>query len=142
LASERPADRQGITEIRYVEGLYATWDELRARFPQMYLDDCASGGRRIDLEMVMRSVVQTRSDSACAPGRADWTRRKTYGLNFTCRSMRPSAGNSAPTNAAVRLRRLLREWDILDPQFPSPRLAPASAKLPPTASIGLAITIH
>ena len=77
-----PPDRQGISEIRYVEGLYAMWDEMRARFPRMYLDDCASGGRRIDLEMVMRSVVQTRSDSACTPGRSEWDQSQAYGLNL------------------------------------------------------------
>ena len=27
------ADRQGIAEIRYIEGLYAFWDELLARIP-------------------------------------------------------------------------------------------------------------
>jgi alpha-galactosidase len=77
-----PPDRQGITEIRYVEGLYAMWDELRAKFPRMYLDDCASGGRRIDLETVMRSVVQTRSDTACQAGRSEWDQCQTYGLSL------------------------------------------------------------
>jgi len=113
------ADRQGMTEIRYVEGLYALWDELRAKFPRMHLDDCASGGRRIDLETIMRSVVQTRSDSACTPGRSDWDQSQTYGLSlylpvhatigwevgaYECRSS-AAAGFCA-------------EWDILDEQFP------------------------
>ena len=48
----------------------------------MYLDDCASGGRRIDLEMMTRSVVQTRSDAAVAPGRAEWNQSQMYGLNL------------------------------------------------------------
>jgi alpha-galactosidase len=114
-----PPDRQGITEIRYVEGLYAMWDELRAKYPRMYLDDCASGGRRIDLETVMRSVVQTRSDSACAPGRSEWDQCQTYGLSlflplhatigwdvgaYECRSS-AAAG-------------FCGEWDILNKSFP------------------------
>jgi alpha-galactosidase len=114
-----PPDRQGVTEIRYVEGLYVMWDEMRAKFPHMHMDDCASGGRRIDLEMVMRSVVQTRSDSACAPGRSDWEQSQTYGLSlflpvhatigwevgaYECRSA-AAAGFCA-------------EWDVLDAQFP------------------------
>ena len=91
-----------MTEIRYVEGLYAMWDELRAKFPNMYLDDCASGGRRIDLEMVMRSVVQTRSDAACAPGRSDWDQSQTYRPeSLICPFTPPSVGKSAPTSAAV-----------------------------------------
>ena len=38
-------DRQGITEIRHVEGYFAYWDELLRRHPGMFIDSCASGGR-------------------------------------------------------------------------------------------------
>ena len=55
-------DRQGITEIRYIEGLYAFWDELLRRHPNLLIDNCASGGRRIDLETTSRSVPIWRSD--------------------------------------------------------------------------------
>ena len=114
-----PPDRQGITEIRYVEGLYAMWDELRAKYPRMYLDDCASGGRRIDLEMLRRGVVQTRSDTVGAAGRSDWDQCQCYGLNlylplhatigwdvgaYECRSSATSG--------------FCGEWDILAKSFP------------------------
>jgi alpha-galactosidase len=56
------ADRQGITEIRYVTGYLAYWDELRRRHPNMLLDSCASGGRRNDVESLRRAVPLTRSD--------------------------------------------------------------------------------
>ena len=36
-------DRQGITEIRYIEGIYAFWDELIQRHPHLMIDNCASG---------------------------------------------------------------------------------------------------
>jgi alpha-galactosidase len=49
-------DRQGITEIRHIEGLHAMWDALRTRHPGLMIDNCASGGRRIDLETCSRSV--------------------------------------------------------------------------------------
>ena len=55
-------DRQGITEIRWIEGLYEFWDELRRRHPRLLIDDCASGGRRIDLETVGRSIALSRTD--------------------------------------------------------------------------------
>ena len=55
-------DRQGISEIRYIEGLYAFWDELLRRHPNLMIDNCASGGRRIDLETSSRSVPLWRSD--------------------------------------------------------------------------------
>src|SRR5512136_3398137 len=55
-------ERVGMHEIRHVEGLYALWDELRARHPGLAIDNCASGGRRIDLETVSRSYALWRSD--------------------------------------------------------------------------------
>jgi alpha-galactosidase len=60
-ANDAP-DRQGITEIKYVMGYLAYWDELRRRHPAMLIDSCASGGRRNDLETVRRSVPLMRSD--------------------------------------------------------------------------------
>jgi len=55
-------DRIGMTEIRYTEGLYAFWDELRTRHPNIWIDNCASGGRRIDLETMSRSLPLWPSD--------------------------------------------------------------------------------
>ncbi len=60
-----PPDRQGITEIRHVEGLYAMWDELRRRHPGLVVDNCASGGRRIDLETSIRGLPLWHSDLQC-----------------------------------------------------------------------------
>jgi len=60
-------DRQGITEIRYIEGFLKYWDELRRRNPGMLIDTCASGGRRNDLETLCRSVPLLRSDYIFEP---------------------------------------------------------------------------
>jgi len=65
--SNDPEDRQGITEIRYVEGFLAYWDELRRRHPNMLIDTCASGGRRNDLETMRRAVPLLRSDYIIEP---------------------------------------------------------------------------
>ena len=54
--------RTGIREIRHIEGLYAFWDYLRQRFPGLLIDNCASGGRRIDLEATSRSAPMWRTD--------------------------------------------------------------------------------
>ena len=59
---EDTPDRIGMAEIRYVEGLYAFWDEIRRRHPRVFVDNCASGGRRIDLETCMRSLPLWPSD--------------------------------------------------------------------------------
>jgi alpha-galactosidase len=54
-----------MTEIRYIEGLYAMWDDLRARHPGLMIDNCASGGRRIDIETCSRSLPLWHSDLQC-----------------------------------------------------------------------------
>ena len=55
-------DRIGIAEMKHIEGLYAFWDGLLARNPGLLIDNCASGGRRIDLETIGRSVPLWRTD--------------------------------------------------------------------------------
>jgi len=74
-----PPDRQGITEIRWVEGLYAFWDELLRRHPRLIIDNCASGGRRIDLESISRSTPFWRTDFA---GNVTAKQCHTYGISF------------------------------------------------------------
>ena len=58
------SDRQGITEAKYIAGLYLFWDTLRARFPHLIIENCASGGRRLDFEAVSRSHSYCRTDYA------------------------------------------------------------------------------
>jgi alpha-galactosidase len=50
------ADRQGINENLHVQGYLQFWDDLLARNPGLWIDSCASGGRRNDLETMRRSV--------------------------------------------------------------------------------------
>ena len=61
--SHEPPDKIGLREVRYVNGLYDLLDELARRHPGLILDNCASGGRRLDFEMMRRCVVLWRSDS-------------------------------------------------------------------------------
>lgn len=76
-----PPGRQGITEIRFVEGLYKFWDELLRRHPGLLIDNCASGGRRIDLETVSRSIALWRTDYNCfAPVNHDALQVHSTGL--------------------------------------------------------------
>jgi alpha-galactosidase len=78
-AGDRP-DRKGISEIRYIEGLYAFWDSLLVRFPNLLIDNCASGGRRIDLETTSRSSPLWRTDYQY--GEPNGYQCHTFGLNF------------------------------------------------------------
>jgi len=117
-----PPDRQGMTEIRYVEGHYAMWDELRERHPGLWIDNCASGGRRIDLETCIRSVPLWRSDTSCSPGHPEWNQTQTRGLSlyiplFTACGWTPEAydlRSSATAGAIV-------QFDFLGKDFPMDR---------------------
>jgi alpha-galactosidase len=60
-AADKP-DRIGMTEIGHIEGLYKMWDDLLARHPGLRIDNCASGGRRLDIEMMSRSFSVWRTD--------------------------------------------------------------------------------
>lgn len=63
--SEDGPDREGLREIRHVTALYGFWDALHARYPRLLIDNCASGGRRIDVETLKRSIPFFRSDYQC-----------------------------------------------------------------------------
>ena len=75
-----PPDRTGISEIRHIEGLYAFWDSLLVRFPNLLIDNCASGGRRLDLETTSRSAPLWRTDYHFEE--PNGAQCHTYGLNF------------------------------------------------------------
>ncbi len=61
-------DRQGITEIHAVAGLYRFWGEIRKRFPHVLIDNCSSGGRRLDIELLRHSIPLWTNDMQCFPG--------------------------------------------------------------------------
>ncbi len=76
--------RTGITENRYVTNLYKYLDGLCEKVDGLIIDNCASGGRRLDLEMTRRSVAVWRSDYNCNPHEdiLEATQAHTFGLSF------------------------------------------------------------
>jgi alpha-galactosidase len=52
-----------MLEVEYINGLYLFLDDLQRKHPELIIDGCAAGGRRLDFEMLRRSVVLWRSDS-------------------------------------------------------------------------------
>lgn len=72
--------RQGMCEMQYIEGLYYYWDYLLNRFPNLLIDNCASGGRRIDLETISRSAPLWRTDYNF--GEPNGYQCHTYGLEL------------------------------------------------------------
>ncbi|HOZ45196.1 MAG TPA: alpha-galactosidase [Candidatus Hydrogenedentes bacterium] len=90
-----PPDRQGITEIRWIEGLYAFWDALLERHPGLIIDNCASGGRRIDLESLSRATPFWRTDFPAGPTPKQC---HTYGVSFWVPLNATGAVNPAKDN--------------------------------------------
>lgn len=118
-----PKGRQGITEMKYIEGLYWLWDSLAERFPLLLIDDCASGGRRIDLETMCRAVYLWRSDTGCYPDSAK-TRPSVWSVNqilslseylpyHACAVWEPDAY----TVRTAATQDLACNFDILSPDF-------------------------
>ena len=115
-AADEP-DRQGIAEIRHIEGLYAFWDELLARHPGLIIDNCASGGRRVDLETVSRSIPLWRTDYQYFE--PNGYQCHTYGLSFYLPCS--GTGNDHPDTYAFRSSMngaLVLGWNLYLPDFP------------------------
>lgn len=76
--------RTGICENHYVTNLYRFLDYLTANIDGLIIDNCASGGKRLDLEMTFRSIPFWRSDYNCAVhyNLFEATQSQTYGLSF------------------------------------------------------------
>ncbi len=76
--------RKGICENHYVTNLYRYLDYLVENIDGLIIDNCASGGKRLDLEMTFRSVPFWRSDYNCAvhSDLFEATQSQTYGLSF------------------------------------------------------------
>jgi alpha-galactosidase len=115
--SRDAADRVSISEIRHVEGLYDYWDALLARVPGLMIDNCAGGGRRLDLETVSRSIPLWRTDSEpCEP---NGELGHSYGLQLYLPFS--GTGNNDPSRYAFRAAMsggaVVLAWDFDKPAF-------------------------
>lgn len=76
--------RTGICENHYVTNLYRYLDYLCENIDGLIIDNCASGGKRLDLEMAFRSIPFWRSDynSEVHSDLFEATQSHTYGISF------------------------------------------------------------
>ena len=58
-----PTDEQRAVRIKYVENLYRLVETLRKEFPDVWFENCSSGGGRIDLSMLSRFDFNWVSDN-------------------------------------------------------------------------------
>lgn len=81
--------RKGFTENRYVTNLYRFLDTLLEEIDGLQIDNCASGGKRLDIEMARRGIPLWRTDYNCMdengnskPDILQATQAQTYGISF------------------------------------------------------------
>ena len=58
-----PTDEQRAVRIKYVENLYRLIETLRKEFPEVWFENCSSGGGRIDMAMASRFDFNWVSDN-------------------------------------------------------------------------------
>ena len=131
-----PPDRQGITEIRFIESMYQIWDDLRTRHPGLWVDNCASGGRMIDLETTLRSIPLTPSDGPVIRYSNMMPQIQNHGLSLyipmhsnICFGLEPSydfrscmlPGNALATNVITHpveeVRQTVATYQLIRPYF-------------------------
>lgn len=60
---DAPVEMQREVRIRFISNLYRLIDELKAKFPNVWFESCASGGGRVDLGMLSRMDQAWVSDN-------------------------------------------------------------------------------
>ncbi|MBO4572945.1 MAG: alpha-galactosidase [Clostridia bacterium] len=96
-------NRTGITENLYMQGHYRLWDGIieycKAHGKRPYVDSCASGGGRNDLETLRRSMNCLRSDTdrTTIPRRLAFTSSVSKWLPFTGASTNETDGAQIAT---------------------------------------------
>ena len=73
-----PEGRRGITMIRHIEGLLDLWDHLLTAHPQVCIEACCGGGRRMDLACLRRAHTCWCNDMSREP---DLQRYENTGAN-------------------------------------------------------------
>ncbi len=109
-------NRQGMHEIRHIEGLYKMWDELQQRFPEIIFDNCSSGGRRLDLETMSRCIALTRTDYKYFE--PNGPQCHTYGVNFYLPTTSTFTDDASPYKIrSVMTNGMMLDWDPFKPSF-------------------------
>ena len=81
------AGRVGINQINHAQGLAAVLDEVMAACPDLFLEQCASGGNRIELGMVRRGHSLWMNDQTT---HTDVVRALQHGLNTVLPGIYPN----------------------------------------------------
>jgi alpha-galactosidase len=83
-------DRRGIMELRFYRGLYSFFERLLRKYPDLWIESCAAGGRIIDLGVIRRCHSVWVSDFSAFGDEGQ------NGDNDICRNMRSGLNKFIP----------------------------------------------
>jgi alpha-galactosidase len=101
-------DRGGIMELRFYQGLYSFFERLLKKYPDLWIESCAAGGRIIDLGVIRRCHSIWVSDFSAF---ADENQNGDVDI---CRNMRSGLNKFIPAvyiQNAIFIPRAVRESD-------------------------------
>ncbi len=107
-------DHRGITSLGYSQGFLSYYDQLRKLHPDLWIDNCSSGGARNDLETLRRSVPLWRSDHFLTPTGLQCI---TYGLSLWIPFYGTGISDSDPATVEYTFRSVTSPavvllWDV------------------------------
>lgn len=119
---ENAAERQGTTEIHYINNLWRFWDTLLERFPCLLIDNCCGGGHRIDIEMLSRSVPLWRSDyqctwDCCPEANQNQNASAAWWYPYSGIGYGPTLGDTYSFRSAYTNGMTVRTWEHADPEW-------------------------
>ena len=121
-AQENGAERKGTTEIHYINNLYRLWDALLEKYPHLLIDNCSSGGRRNDIEMLSRAVPLWRSDYQCQWDCSPETNQIqsaafAWWYPYSGVGYGPTLGDTYSFRSAYTNGLTVRPWEHIDPEW-------------------------
>jgi alpha-galactosidase len=132
------SDRRGIAELGYYRGFYRVLDTLRDRYPNVWIECCANGGRLIDLAMLRRCHSIWKNDYVGYWGigqepDADISRSLTNGINCFLPAVYVHSGFYLPEEVILDDTAIMDEYHYLSHfagsrgELPRFRSSPAQA---------------
>jgi alpha-galactosidase len=115
---EEPDHRKGVSESQHIAGLYEQWDTMLERHPELIMEGCSGGGRRVDLETVARFHWHQKSDRWFD---VESDQCSLYGANLFLPGGLiniPTQGTDDYTAWSTFAGQFLLAWHPLDEDFP------------------------
>ncbi len=115
-------ERDGATEVHYINNLWRFWDTMLERRPSLLIDNCAGGGHRLDIEMMSRSVPLWRSDfqclwDCCPEANQNQNASAAWWYPYSGIGFGPTLGDTYLFRSAWTNGMTVRTWEHVDPEW-------------------------